>query len=84
MTAGRRCSPGSTPICAEESPHALSPGRGRCRPGATELNPDLAAPLLDRSADAALRNNDNRLPADLAKEHEHLKDTDVYWQLNDD
>ena len=43
----------------------------------------MVALLLDRGADATLRDNNGRLPIDLADENKALKGTDVYWQLND-
>ena len=46
-------------------------------------NPAVLTLLLDRGADATLRDKENKLPFDYAKENEKLKDTDVYWRLND-
>lgn len=43
----------------------------------------MTALLLGRGADATLRDNDNKLPFDYAKENEPLQATDVYGRLND-
>ena len=49
----------------------------------SNANPAVVALLLDRGADATLRDNDNKLPVDLAEENEHLQGTDVSWRLHD-
>ena len=50
---------------------------------ATNENPAVVALLLDRRADATLRDIQNRLPVDRAAENEHLQGTAVYWWLNE-
>ncbi len=45
--------------------------------------PAMTALLLDRGADATLRDNDDQLPIDLAQENKSLQSTDVYRRLHD-
>ena len=49
----------------------------------TNHNSAVVALLLNRGADATLGDNENRLPFALANKSPALKDTDVYWRLND-
>ena len=46
-------------------------------------NPAVVALLLDRGADATLRDKDGKVPVEIAAENEALQGTDVYWRLND-
>ena len=48
-----------------------------------QTTPTAVQERLDRGADATLRDNQNKLPADYADENEALQGTDVYWRLND-
>lgn len=51
---------------------------------AAGLNENSAAValLLDRGADATLRNNYNKLPVDLAEENKHLQGTFTLRDVN--
>ena len=46
-------------------------------------NPAVIELLLDRGADASLRDGEGRLPVDLAEKNERIKLHDVYWRLHD-
>jgi len=46
-------------------------------------NPAIIEALLIAGADPQARNKDGKTPWDLAKENNALKNSDVYWWLND-
>ena len=46
-------------------------------------NPAVIAALLDAGADPEARDEAGKTPWDYAKDSESLKDSDVYWRLNE-
>jgi len=46
-------------------------------------NAETVTALLDAGADGGMQNKAGLFPADLAKENEKLRDSPVYWRLND-
>ncbi|MCL1875951.1 MAG: ankyrin repeat domain-containing protein [Synergistaceae bacterium] len=48
-----------------------------------ELNPEVITILLNAGADPKVRDSSRKMAIDYAKENEKLKNTDVFWNLND-
>ena len=47
-------------------------------------NPAVITALLDAGSDAKAKDKSGKTPFDLAQENEDLKNTDIYWRLNDE
>ncbi|MEG9862588.1 MAG: ankyrin repeat domain-containing protein, partial [Parvularculales bacterium] len=45
--------------------------------------PGVVEVLLDRGADGAARDKVEKIPFDYARDNESLRDTPVYWRLNE-
>jgi ankyrin repeat protein len=50
---------------------------------ASHCSPEILTLLLDSGADAQAQDNEGKKAIDYAAENEKLKETDVYWRLND-
>ena len=49
----------------------------------TNQNPEVIEVLLNAGADAKLKDNAGKLPADHAAENEHIKDSKARWRLHE-
>ncbi len=46
-------------------------------------NPEITKILLDAGADGKAKSNVGKTAFDYAEGNEHIKDTEIYWLLND-
>jgi ankyrin repeat protein len=46
------------------------------------VNPEIIALLLDAGADGRIKSNDNHTAFDYANDNPYVRESDVYWRLN--